>query len=185
MASSYTAKDILVLEGLEPVRRRPGMYIGGVDASGLHHLLWELVDNSVDEAMNGHADRIVVTLHEDGESATVADNGRGIPVDRHAQYKKSALELILTTLHAGGKFEAKNYYHSGGLHGVGASVVTALSESLVARVRRDGSIRIGGRTFKSPSLAAATCVGHAINGWWFWKYERAPGDWVRLREPRR
>src|SRR5438093_1444626 len=120
MASSYTAKDILVLEGLEPVRRRPGMYIGGVDAAGLHHLIWELVDNSVDEAMNGHADRITVTLHKDGASATVADNGRGIPVDRHAQYKKPALELILTTLHAGGKFEAKNYYHSGGLHGVGA-----------------------------------------------------------------
>jgi DNA gyrase/topoisomerase IV subunit B len=135
---SYTAKDILVLEGLEPVRRRPGMYIGGVDATGLHHLLWELVDNSVDEAMNGHADKIVVTLHKDGCSATVADNGRGIPVDRHAQYKKPALELILTTLHAGGKFESKNYYHSGGLHGVGASVVTALSESMVARVRRDG-----------------------------------------------
>jgi DNA topoisomerase IV B subunit len=139
MAASYTAKDILVLEGLEPVRRRPGMYIGGVDAAGLHHLVWELVDNSVDEAMNGHADRIVVTLHADGVSCTVTDNGRGIPVDRHAQYKKSALELILTTLHAGGKFEAKNYYHSGGLHGVGASVVTALSEKLVARVRRDGA----------------------------------------------
>jgi DNA topoisomerase IV B subunit len=138
MAATYTAKDILVLEGLEPVRRRPGMYIGGVDAAGLHHLIWELVDNSVDEAMNGHADRITVTLHADGASATVADNGRGIPVDRHTQYKKPALELILTTLHAGGKFEAKNYYHSGGLHGVGASVVTALSESLVARVRRDG-----------------------------------------------
>ncbi len=138
MAASYTAKDILVLEGLEPVRRRPGMYIGGVDAAGLHHLLWELVDNSVDEAMNGHAGRITVTLHADGASATVADDGRGIPVDRHAQYKKPALELILTTLHAGGKFEAKNYYHSGGLHGVGASVVTALSETLVARVRRDG-----------------------------------------------
>ncbi len=138
MATSYTAKDILVLEGLEPVRRRPGMYIGGVDAAGLHHLLWELVDNSVDEAMNGHCDRITVTLHTDGVSATVADNGRGIPVDRHAQYRKPALELILTTLHAGGKFEAKNYYHSGGLHGVGASVVTALSESMVARVRRDG-----------------------------------------------
>src|SRR2546428_7818238 len=138
MASSYTAKDILVLEGLEPVRRRPGMYIGGVDAAGLHHLIWELVDNSVDEAMNGHADRITVALHKDGTSMTVADNGRGIPVDRHAQYKKPALELILTTLHAGGKFEAKNYYHSGGLHGVGASVVTALSEKLVARVRRDG-----------------------------------------------
>jgi DNA gyrase/topoisomerase IV subunit B len=139
MAASYTAKDILVLEGLEPVRRRPGMYIGGVDAAGLHHLLWELVDNAVDEAMNGHAHRITVTLHADGVSATVADDGRGIPVDRHAQYKKPALELILTTLHAGGKFEAKNYYHSGGLHGVGASVVTALSERLVARVRRDGA----------------------------------------------
>jgi len=139
MAKSYTAKDIIVLEGLEPVRRRPGMYIGGVDATGLHHLIWEIVDNCVDEAMNGHADRINVTLHEDGASATVSDNGRGIPVDRHQQYKKPALELILTTLHAGGKFEAKNYYHSGGLHGVGASVVTALSESLVARVRRDGA----------------------------------------------
>src|SRR5262245_26777972 len=139
MAATYTAKDILVLEGLEPVRRRPGMYIGGVDAAGLHHLVWELVDNSVDEAMNGHADRITVTLHADGSSLTVSDNGRGIPVDRHAQYKKPALELILTTLHAGGKFEAKNYFHSGGLHGVGASVVTALAESLVATVRRDGA----------------------------------------------
>jgi DNA gyrase subunit B len=139
MAATYTAKDILVLEGLEPVRRRPGMYIGGVDASGLHHLLWEIVDNSVDEAMNGHADRIRVTLHKDGASCTVVDNGRGIPVDRHTQYKRSALELILTTLHAGGKFEAKNYYHSGGLHGVGASVVNALSEKLVARVKRDGA----------------------------------------------
>ncbi len=138
-SKTYTAKDIIVLEGLEPVRRRPGMYIGGVDSTGLHHLLWEIVDNCVDEAMNGHADRINVTLHADGDSATVSDNGRGIPVDRHAQYKKPALELILTTLHAGGKFEAKNYYHSGGLHGVGASVVTALSESLVARVRRDGA----------------------------------------------
>ncbi|HJW70191.1 MAG TPA: DNA topoisomerase IV subunit B [Candidatus Binatia bacterium] len=139
MAASYTAKDILVLEGLEPVRRRPAMYIGGVDAAGLHHLLWEIVDNSVDEAMNGHADRITVVLHTDGSSATVTDNGRGIPVDRHAQYKKPALELILTTLHAGGKFEAKSYYHSGGLHGVGASVVNALSEKLVARVKRDGA----------------------------------------------
>ncbi|HKA28628.1 MAG TPA: ATP-binding protein, partial [Candidatus Binatia bacterium] len=139
MAASYTAKDILVLEGLEPVRRRPAMYIGGVDAAGLHHLMWEIVDNSVDEAMNGHADRITVVLHKDGSSATVVDNGRGIPVDRHTQYKKPALELILTTLHAGGKFEAKSYYHSGGLHGVGASVVNALSEKLVARVKREGA----------------------------------------------
>ncbi|MEB2283313.1 MAG: DNA topoisomerase IV subunit B [Polyangiaceae bacterium UTPRO1] len=139
MAATYTAKDILVLEGLEPVRRRPGMYIGGVDATGLHHLIWEIVDNAVDEAMNGYADKIVVTLHKDGSSITVGDNGRGIPVDKHAQYKKPALELILTTLHAGGKFEAKNYFHSGGLHGVGASVVTALAEELVATVKRDGA----------------------------------------------
>ncbi len=137
--SKYTAKDITVLEGLEPVRKRPGMYIGGVDETGLHHLLWELVDNSVDEAINGHADRITVTIHEDGASATVSDNGRGIPVDTHEKYKKPALELILTTLHAGGKFEAKNYVHSGGLHGVGASVVTALSEEMVVTVRRDGA----------------------------------------------
>ncbi|HXJ35151.1 MAG TPA: DNA topoisomerase IV subunit B [Candidatus Eisenbacteria bacterium] len=139
MAATYTAKDILVLEGLEPVRRRPGMYIGGVDAAGLHHLLWEIVDNSVDEAMNGHADRIRVTLHKGGTACTVVDNGRGIPIDKHKQHKKPALELILTTLHAGGKFEAKNYYHSGGLHGVGASVVNALAEKLTARVKRDGA----------------------------------------------
>ena len=108
MATNYTAKDITVLEGLEPVRKRPGMYIGGVDSSGLHHLLWEIVDNSVDEAMNGHCDRIDVTLHADGETITVKDNGRGIPVDMHGKYKKPALELILTTLHAGGKIEAKH-----------------------------------------------------------------------------
>jgi DNA topoisomerase IV B subunit len=137
--STYSAKDILVLEGLEPVRRRPGMYIGGVDTAGLHHLVWEIVDNSVDEAMNGHADKIVVTLHEDGSSCTVTDNGRGIPIDKHKEHKKPALELILTTLHAGGKFEATNYFHSGGLHGVGASVVNALSEKLVARVKRENA----------------------------------------------
>jgi DNA gyrase subunit B len=136
--SRYTAADITVLEGLEPVRKRPAMYIGGVDSAGLHHLLWEIVDNSVDEAINGYADRITVTIQEDGASATVSDNGRGIPVDVHEKYRKPALELILTTLHAGGKFEAKNYLHSGGLHGVGASVVTALSEEMVATVKRDG-----------------------------------------------
>jgi len=138
MSHKYTAKDITVLEGLEPVRKRPGMYIGGVDSVGLHHLLWELIDNSVDEAMNGHCDRVIVTLHKNGQTATVADNGRGIPVDIHPKYKRPALELILTTLHAGGKFENQNYYHSGGLHGVGASVVTALSVSMVAQVKRDG-----------------------------------------------
>ena len=137
--NSYTAKDITVLEGLEPVRKRPGMYIGGVDSAGLHHLVWELLDNSVDEAMNGHASRIEVTLHSDGSTVTVSDNGRGIPVDIHPKFKKSALELILTTLHAGGKFEGLNYSHSGGLHGVGASVVTALSDHLLARVKREGA----------------------------------------------
>jgi DNA gyrase subunit B/topoisomerase-4 subunit B len=135
---SYTAKDITVLEGLEPVRKRPGMYIGGVDSAGLHHLVWEILDNAVDEAMNGYASRIEVMLHNDGSTVTVSDNGRGIPVDIHPKFKKSALELILTTLHAGGKFEGLNYSHSGGLHGVGASVVTALSDRLVARVKRDG-----------------------------------------------
>jgi DNA gyrase/topoisomerase IV subunit B len=136
--SKYTAKDITVLEGLEPVRKRPGMYIGGVDSVGLHHLLWEILDNAVDEAMNGHCDKITVTLHANGDTVTVTDNGRGIPVDIHPKYKRPALELILTTLHAGGKFENQNYYHSGGLHGVGASVVTALASALVARVKRDG-----------------------------------------------
>ncbi len=136
--NSYTAKDITVLEGLEPVRKRPGMYIGGVDSAGLHHLVWEILDNAVDEAMNGHASRIEVTLHSDGSTVTVSDNGRGIPVDIHPKFKKPALELILTTLHAGGKFEGLNYSHSGGLHGVGASVVTALSDRLVARVKRGG-----------------------------------------------
>ncbi|MGL4464495.1 MAG: DNA gyrase/topoisomerase IV subunit B [Planctomycetia bacterium] len=138
MSTSYTAADIDVLEGLEPVRKRPAMYIGGVDARGLHHLLWEIVDNSIDEYINGHATSLHVTLHKDGRSLTVADNGRGIPVDPHPKLKKSALEVILTTLHAGGKFSGKNYVHSGGLHGVGASVVNALSKELVATVKRDG-----------------------------------------------
>ncbi|HVT46248.1 MAG TPA: DNA topoisomerase IV subunit B [Vicinamibacterales bacterium] len=136
---SYTAKDITVLEGLEPVRRRPGMYIGGVGSSGLHHLVWEILDNAVDEAMNGHASHIAVALHEDGASMTIQDDGRGIPVDKHPQTKTSALEVIFTTLHAGGKFEGQNYKTAGGLHGVGASVVNALSRELVATVRRDGA----------------------------------------------
>lgn len=135
---SYSADDIVALEGLEPVRKRPGMYIGGVGSSGLHHLVWEIIDNSVDEAMNGYASEITVTLHKDGRTVSVADNGRGIPVDTHAKTKKSALEMVLTILHAGGKFEGKNYKTSGGLHGVGASAVNALSKHLIAVVRRDG-----------------------------------------------
>lgn len=136
---AYSASDIDVLEGLEPVRKRPAMYIGGTDVRGYHHLLWEIVDNSIDEAINGHADKIEVTLDKDFKGATVRDNGRGIPIDKHPKHKKTALELILCTLHAGGKFEGKNYQVSGGLHGVGSSVVNALSESLTARVTREGA----------------------------------------------
>src|SRR3989475_3772298 len=138
-SANYTAKDITVLEGLEPVRKRPGMYIGGVGSAGLHHLVWEVLDNAVDEAMNGHAANIRVTLHADGSSITIEDDGRGIPIDKHPTSKKSALEVIFTVLHAGGKFENLNYKTAGGLHGVGASVVNALSKELVATVKRDGS----------------------------------------------
>ncbi|WP_437228121.1 DNA gyrase/topoisomerase IV subunit B [Planctomicrobium sp. SH661] len=136
--SSYVADDIEVLEGLEHVRKRPSMYIGGVDSRGLHHLIWEIVDNSVDEYLAGHANEIGVTLHKDACSITVDDNGRGIPVDIHKKTGKSALEVILTTLYAGGKFSEKNYMRSGGLHGIGSSAVNALSETLIATVRRDG-----------------------------------------------
>ena len=138
VTTSYTGKDIQVLEGLDPVRKRPGMYIGGTGKPGLHHLLWEIVDNAVDEATNGYATQIDVTLHSDGRSLTVSDNGRGIPVDNHPTKKVPALQLILTTLHAGGKFDGSNYITSGGLHGVGSSVVNALSAELVATVKRDG-----------------------------------------------
>lgn len=138
MASSYSAKDITILEGLEPVRKRPGMYIGGVGSAGLHHLVWEILDNAVDEAMNGHASNVEVTLHGDGSTVTVADDGRGMPVDRHPQTGRNALEVIFTTLHAGGKFENRTYRTAGGLHGVGASVVNALSQELVATSKRDG-----------------------------------------------
>jgi len=139
-APEYSARDIQVLSGLEPVRKRPAMYIGGVDKAGLHHLVWEIVDNCIDEVMNGHADQIEVELDANCQGVRITDNGRGIPVDIHEQFQKPALELIMTTLHAGGKFSQTNYQYSGGLHGVGASVVNALSESLEARVRRGGKL---------------------------------------------
>ena len=136
--AEYTSKDIEVLEGLEHVRMRPSMYIGGTDSRGLHHLLWEILDNSVDEHLAGHCTEIIVTLHKDGSSCTVEDNGRGIPVDTHPKTKKSTLETVLTTLNAGGKFSSQAYARSGGLHGVGSSVTNALSSEMVATVYRDG-----------------------------------------------
>lgn len=138
---SYSAKDIFVLEGLDPVRKRPGMYIGSTGIDGLHHLIWEVIDNSIDEAMAGHATFVRLRLLKDGV-VEVTDNGRGIPVDPHPQTKKSALETVLSTLHAGGKFGGESYKVSGGLHGVGVSVVNALSEWMKAEVHRDGGIYV-------------------------------------------
>jgi DNA gyrase subunit B len=189
MATTYTAKDITVLEGLEPVRKRPGMYIGGVGSAGLHHLVWEILDNSVDEAMNGYASNIAVTLHEDGSSITIADDGRGIPVDKHPKTKKSALDVIFSTLHAGGKFEAGNYKTAGGLHGVGASVVNALSKELVATVKRDGALwemrfkqgaTVGGLKKVGPARGTGTTVFFRPDTTIFPKVEFDP-DLIRQR----
>ncbi|MGD9901024.1 MAG: type IIA DNA topoisomerase subunit B [Spirochaetales bacterium] len=137
MAKTYNSKDIVVLEGLDAVRMRPGMYIGTTGVKGLHHLLWEIVDNSVDEIANGYGNKITVTLHQDG-SASVRDNGRGIPTDIHPKLKVSGVEVVFTQLHAGGKFESSTYNYSGGLHGVGASVTNALSKWLKVMVEKDG-----------------------------------------------
>ena len=167
--NKYDGTEIKILEGLEAVRKRPGMYIGTTSVSGLHHLVWEIVDNSVDEAMAGYCSKIKVTVHPDN-SISVEDNGRGIPVDLHPQKKIPTLEVVLTILHAGGKFDNDSYKYSGGLHGVGVSVVNALSKKLIAQVKRDGKIyemvfERGKTVQKMKEIGTSKTTGTTITFW--------------------
>ena len=172
-SQEYTASQIQVLEGLEPVRKRPGMYIGGTGSEGLHHLIWELVNNCIDEALAGAANRVEVVLENDGW-VRVTDNGRGIPVDKVAATGKSALETVLTVLHAGGKFGGGGYKVSGGLHGVGVSVVNALATDLVATVKKDDKIHE--QTYKNGVPTAGAVIGNAIS-----LKDVSNRTWIRLR----
>ncbi|HUJ63651.1 MAG TPA: DNA topoisomerase IV subunit B [Kofleriaceae bacterium] len=182
-ATRYTGEDIQVLEEIEAVRKRPAMYIGGTGKDGYHHLLWEIVDNSIDEVINKHASKVEVTVHKGGKAATVEDNGRGIPVDTVAKLKQSALQVVFTKLHAGGKFDrGKSYAVSGGLHGVGASVVNALSSELVATVKRDGeryemTFERGEPKSKLKKLGAARGTGTTVR---FEPDEEVFGDKLRF-----
>lgn len=183
---TYSGKDIQVLEGLEAVRKRPGMYIGSTGPKGLHHLVYEVVDNAVDEALAGYCTTVDIVINQDG-SISVTDNGRGIPVDNVPKYRKSGVEVALTILHAGGKFGGNGYKVSGGLHGVGVSVVNALSTRLEAEVKRDGKIwelafergkPIGSLTAIGKSKATGTKVT-------FWPdpevFETTEFSWTRYR----
>ncbi|MBQ0017569.1 MAG: DNA gyrase subunit B [Clostridiales bacterium] len=182
-AKKYNAKDIVVLEGLDAVRLRPGMYIGTTGSKGLHHLLWEIVDNAIDEIANGYGNKIAVTLHTDG-SASVVDDGRGVPTDKHPKLKISGVEVVFTQLHAGGKFESQNYQYSGGLHGVGASVTNALSEWCEVFVDRDGK-RYNIRFESIPDEKGHIMSGHTVKPLEVVGESKSTGTLVRFKPDKR